>query len=213
MKKRSLALLMAVVMLFAVTTAGTLAWIMAESEEVVNTFTFGDIKIDLNETDNEDADTSTKSNAYDLIPGDIAIKDPKVTVKANSENCYVFVTVKESNNFYEGDIEKNIPALTNRIIDFDVNTTNWKLVTAEDGADVYVYGMPTKVEYSSQDKVLESILLNDSISVNSNLTKQQIEDIKADNTLPKLEFAAYAIQAENLGEADTAAEIWALINP
>ena len=215
MKKKTIALLMAVVMLFGVTVGGTLAWLIAQSAKVENTFTFGDVNIILNEApvDKDGVATSgsrRNENEYDLIPGQKAFKDPKVTVEANSEDCYVFVTVKETNNFYNGDSEKNIPGLNGRVIDFTINTTNWKFVKSENGADIYVYGAPTKVIKSTQDKMLESIIKDDEITVNDNLTKAQIADIKEDGK-PVLEFNAYAIQADNLGTTDAAA-IWDMIN-
>ena len=92
---------MAVVLLFGAVVGGTVAWLQAKSDEVVNTFTFGDITIKLDETntDGKDAEgnNSTEArdtaNAYDLIPGEVNTKDPKVTVVSGSEKCYVFVKV------------------------------------------------------------------------------------------------------------------------
>lgn len=213
MKKRTIALLMAVVMLFGVTVGGTIAWLTAQSAKVENTFTFGDVNIKLDEAP-VDANgtiitggTRGNGNSYDLIPGQVADKDPMVTVEAGSEDCFVFVKIIETANTYGGDTAKNIPALSGKVITYTVGS-NWKPVSGTDG--VYVYGEPTKVSANAE---LKEIIADNKITVNSALTKSQIEDIKADNTLPKLEFVAYAIQAENLGEADTAAEIWALINP
>ena len=45
--KKKIALLMAMVMLFGMTVAGTLAWLQAETDPVVNTFTVGNINITL----------------------------------------------------------------------------------------------------------------------------------------------------------------------
>lgn len=65
---------------------GTIAWLTATTEPVVNTFTYGKIKIELTET------TGTE---YKIIPGVNISKDPKVTVKADSEACWLFVKVAE----------------------------------------------------------------------------------------------------------------------
>ena len=52
----------------------------------------GDINIELTETKPE-------SKSAKIIPGDDIEKDPKVTVKANSEACWLFVKVVKSGNF------------------------------------------------------------------------------------------------------------------
>ena len=56
--------------------------------EVKNTFTVGDINIGLTETTTD----------YKMVPGNTIAKDPTVTVKAESEACWLFVKVTESEN-------------------------------------------------------------------------------------------------------------------
>ena len=77
---------MAVVLLLGCVTGGTLAWLTSTTGEVINTFTVGDINIGLTETTTE----------YKMIPGYTIAKDPKVTVKAGSEACYLFLKIDES---------------------------------------------------------------------------------------------------------------------
>ena len=72
------------------TVAGTLAWLTDKTEPVVNTFTVGDINIELKETTGE---------TYKMVPGIELEKDPTVTVKAGSEACWLFVKVEKSGNF------------------------------------------------------------------------------------------------------------------
>lgn len=72
------------------TVAGTLAWLTDKTEPVVNTFTVGDINIELKETTGE---------TYKMVPGIELVKDPTVTVKAGSEACWLFVKVDKSVNF------------------------------------------------------------------------------------------------------------------
>ena len=85
--KKKIALLMAMVMLFAVTTAGTLAWLKDDTDPVVNTFTVGDINIELKEH-NYNPETKqltdeevTSESDYKIIPGTDLPKDPFVRVK------------------------------------------------------------------------------------------------------------------------------------
>jgi len=95
MKKRTIALFMAAVMLFGVTVGGTIAWLTDKATEVTNTFTVGDVEIDLYETDKEG--NKTQANEYQLVPGNEYKKDPKVEVLSNTNvDCYLFVKFTEN---------------------------------------------------------------------------------------------------------------------
>ena len=85
---KALALVLVVVLLFGGALGGTLAWLTAKTGTVTNTFTVGDINIDLTETTTD----------YKLVPGNTIAKDPTVTVKSGSEACWLFVKVDESAN-------------------------------------------------------------------------------------------------------------------
>ena len=104
--KKILALLLCAILLICATVAGTVAYLTSK-QTVINTFTVGNVQIDLTETDTDgdsnEADNVTvddvqrdKANAYKLIPGIAEKKDPVVTVKAGSEDCYVRVKVTVS---------------------------------------------------------------------------------------------------------------------
>lgn len=89
MKKRTLALLVALVLVVGCIIGGTLAWLAAKTDAVVNTFTSSDIEVTLTETEEE----------YKMVPGWTIHKDPKTTVVIGSEECYLFVKVEKSANF------------------------------------------------------------------------------------------------------------------
>ena len=93
--KKSLLLVLCAVLIVAASVLGTLAY-LTDQETVTNTFTVGQVQIDLNETD-VDNDDNTKANDYHLLPGQTYTKDPTVTIKANSEPSFVrmFVTVQD----------------------------------------------------------------------------------------------------------------------
>ena len=88
MKKKTLALVLALTLLVAGVVGGTLAWLTDQTAEVKNTFTVGDINIGLTETTAD----------YKMVPGNTIAKDPTVTVQANSEACWLFVQVTKSEN-------------------------------------------------------------------------------------------------------------------
>ena len=88
MKKKTLALVLALTLVVVGVVSGTLAWLTAQSGTVVNTFTTSDIKVKLVETKTD----------FKMVPGCTINKDPIATVEANSEKCYLFVKLEKANN-------------------------------------------------------------------------------------------------------------------
>ncbi len=77
-----------------------MAYLTSTTGTVTNTFTVGKVEITLDEAPTDaygvadtSADRITTGNKYKLIPGHSYTKDPIITVKADSEPCYVFVKV------------------------------------------------------------------------------------------------------------------------
>ena len=99
MKKKSLALVLALAMIVVCVVGGTLAWLIDKTDPVKNTFTYGDINIKLEETDATVAADGSATKEFKMIPGYAIDKDPKVTVKAKSDACWLFVKVEKSANF------------------------------------------------------------------------------------------------------------------
>ena len=189
--KKKIALLMAMVMLFGMTVAGTLAWLQATSAPVVNTFTEGKITIDLNESVHEGTGT-TKANAYKVVPGNKYVKDPVVTVESGSEPCWVFVEIVESGNAFDND----------KYIQYAINTTDWTKVT-DTTRNVYYY--KEVVNALSGDVVMTSTVLatvdGKNITINPNITESDM----AAATAATITFNAFAVQSANL---TTAQEAW-----
>ena len=104
MKTRSKALLLSLcaMLLVAATIFGTMAY-LTSSDKVVNTFTVGNVKINLDEAKvTEDGKPVTpaervKENSYKLLPGHTYTKDPTVTVEKGSESAYVRMKVTFNN--------------------------------------------------------------------------------------------------------------------
>ena len=102
MKKTTkvLALLLCAVLLVVGSVMGTLAYLTSQ-DSVTNTFTVGNVAIELNEADvkadgtyENGHDTRVDANEYHLLPGHTYYKDPTVTVNGGSEDCYVRMKVK-----------------------------------------------------------------------------------------------------------------------
>ncbi len=184
-------MMLALVLVFGCAVGGTIAWLTAKTDSVVNTFTYGDINIDLAES---------VDPTFKIIPGVEIKKDPKVTVKAGSEDCWLFVKVVEENwpNIME-------TGTTTKKVSYTI-ADGWIALTGEPG--VYY----READSAATDTVF-SVLKGDKVTVSDTLTKAEIASLKdTDNKLPqpKLTFTAYAIQKEGTG---TVAEAWAKIPP
>ena len=97
-KKKVFVTVLCAVLLVAASVLGTMAY-LTSNDEVVNTFTVGNVQIKLDEakanTDGSlvaNADR-VKANSYKLLPGHTYNKDPMVTVLKGSESSYVKMTV------------------------------------------------------------------------------------------------------------------------
>ncbi len=100
MKTKTIAMIIAMVMIVVCMVSGTLAWLTDSTSEVKNTFSTAGIDIELTETWNYDSNNDETNDSWkaQMIPGFSYAKDPKVTVKANSVDCYLFVKFEEKNS-------------------------------------------------------------------------------------------------------------------
>lgn len=100
--KKIVALLLCAVLLIGASVAGTVAY-LTDKDDVVNTFTVGNIDIKLDEANTATDDTADRTedgNKYHLLPNQTYTKDPTVWVKEGSEEAYIrmIVTVGNYNN-------------------------------------------------------------------------------------------------------------------
>lgn len=179
MKKKATVAVAALALVLCFAIGGTLAWLKDISSPVVNTFTYGDINIDLSESNNLD---------LKMVPGNDIIKDPKVTVEADSEACWLFVKVEKSANY--GDY----------LADYAI-ANGWTALPGADG----VYYREVNAE-TAKTGASYSVLADNKVTVLSNVTKSMMEDIKNGNVnAPTLTFTAYAVQKDGF---DTAVDAW-----
>ena len=169
---KAFAAVLALVLVLGCALGGTVAWLVAESGPVTNTFTYGDINIALTETTGED---------YKIIPGVDIAKDPKVTVKANSEACWLFVKVEETGTFVDGKVTYSV-------------ADGWTALTGQPG----VYYREVGAVTADTDFY---VLKDNVVKVSDTLTKEDIKDIP---TGPTLTFTAYAVQKDGIADAATA---------
>ena len=180
------AALVALTLVCCFAIGGTIAWLVTETDPVVNTFTYGDINITLTETDTGDNDNNPNTNKYVMVPGHTITKDPKVTFKANSEDAWVFVKLEKTANFADFMIYE--------IAD------GW---TALQGVDGVYYREVSKVAQDTEFTVIK----DDTVTVKGEVTKEMLNalDANGESDYPKLIVTAYAVQKANI---NTVAEAW-----
>lgn len=185
--KKALFIMLSAALIVCATVAGTLAWLTDTTDPVVNTFTVGDINIELKET---------TGKTYKMVPGIELVKDPAVTVKAGSEACWLFVKVVKSENFKD-------------FMTYD-KADGWTLLKTEGNTEVYY----REVAATTADTDIY-VLKDNKVTVRDTVTKTMLEGVKnADGTpnedAPTLTFTAYAVQKDGINDADTA---WRKVNP
>lgn len=188
---KMVALLLAVVLMFGCAVGGTLAWLIDNTDPVVNTFSPSNIDITLTETYNTDTNGDSKADAWKqkMIPGATYTKDPVVSVENSTDvDCYLFVRFVE-----EGD-----PGTYLTYTSTLTTAKGWKQISGE-----------TNVWYrivKTGDSVKSWHLLEeDKITVKDTVTKENMNS--ASNA--KLTYEAYAIQYLGFGDESKVAETWA----
>ena len=188
--KKTLVIILALTVTMVTAAGGTLAFLYG-TQNVKNTFTYGDIQIDLEETDTGlDPDQNPDTNQYPMLPGQPIHKDPKVTVYAGSLDSWLFVELTESWNF-----------------------ADYLSYTVADGWEP-LEGLPG-VFCRAVDAMAESqifpVIKDDLIYMKKSVTLGQLATL-TDADYPTLTIKAYAIQrSAAIEETATAQAAWALL--
>lgn len=123
-----------------------------------------------------DAPRTEEGNDYDLIPGLPQTKDPTITVKANSEDCYVRfrLTINMVDTLKEVmakhiDVPANDLAFLNEMV--DINTTDWQLVKSyqgldESGNEVTVYEFWYKTAAMAEEDAIKVVTKDEDQKIN-----------------------------------------------
>lgn len=210
--KKALVLFLCAVLLVAGSVMGTLAYLTAQ-DNVLNTFTVGEVAIDLweNKVDvnnNATTEITHTGNTYtEIQPGLSYVKNPTVTVKKDSENCYVRMMVKVT---YKAEADA-VLAKYNYQTWFDFNGA-WTVVgaptTEDDGANItrtYEFRYNYMVlEDTGADQDLPALFTR--IEIPGGMTNAELL------TLEGLQIAidAHAIQADGFVDAN---EAWGEFTP
>ena len=205
MKKTSKAILLVLCALLLVggSVMGTMAYLTYQSKPVQNTFTVGNVNLGGGTTTGPNGETIVQegldeamvdeygkpdssgarvlSNEYKLIPGHTYVKDPTIHVGAESEACWLFVSVSNGIEAIEG----------GNTIAAQMEANGWKQLAG----DVYYYD--TKVETTTASK---DIVVFSEFTIKEDVELKELQDYKAAN----ITLIAYAVQAEGFDSAQAA---------
>ena len=208
--RKVLVLALCAVLLVSATIMGTMAY-LTSSDEVVNTFTVGNVQIKLDEA-KANADGSlvpnadrVKANSYKLLPGHTYNKDPMVTVLNGSESSYVKMTVTFTKAAELDTIfAPNGADMTSIFVGYD--SANWigKGVSKDTDSNTRTYEFWYKEAVDGLSGDVELDALFDKIVVPGTITNAQLATIEG----MTITVNAYAIQADGF---DTAEAAWAAV--
>ena len=186
---KTMALVLAIVMLLGITIGGTVAWLMDQTPTVTNTFAIGNVTITLTESPLIEGEYGKPAegvqNTYKLIPGETYKKDPTVTVVGGSEKCYLFVKFEEKGN-------------ASTYITYESLLAPDEWTNLED--DVWY----RVVDASADDQSWE-LLKDNAITINAEAVTKNTMEAASEAALV---YTAYAVQYDNV---DDAAAAWELV--
>ena len=219
-------LIMCLVVVVGGVLAGTLAWLSSRSGTVVNNFIGSNLEIDLAESTTE----------YVMQPHLTIPKDPTVTVKANSEACWLFLQVKESDAQANGSgldvVQGGVTTKryddengTYRDLSFSVvegtNEFNgWNLMTNEevatagfpkvsdDGSVNTYYYRKVGADGTAIDQAETfQILVDDQVVVNDYIINDELSQTQLEANPVKITFTPVAVQRLGFDFANAGQEV------
>lgn len=203
--KKTLLICLCAAAVFAAAVMGTLAW-LADTDSVKNTFTVGQVTIAVDEAKvNPDGTpvagaARVQENQYHLIPGQTYVKDPTLTVEADSEEAYVRMLVTINCKSELDAIFAPGVKLDSLFNGWDSTAWTYYNETEDTAANTvtFEFRYKTTVDPDGTDVVLDALF--DSFTVPGTLDG---EDLKAIQDLT-ITVTGHAIQAVGFADADAA---------
>ena len=220
MKKKK-TFIAAIVLLLVFVVGGAIAY-FTDTDSKTNTFTIGNVDIDLKEPEWEFAITNSPTNtnnndlpdaAEDMMPGESVAKDPTIRNLSTKNPAYVFAKVVVPCT------TATAPATPVEMFTYTTNT-GWAEVSSAavactsggNATHVYYYGSndtltPLAKATDSEHPTSTSTALFSTITLLSTLKAEDIPNI---DQAKNVAITAYGIQTEGLGSNTTPAAVWAL---
>ncbi len=205
-KKRIISAILSVTLLLGCISFSTLAWLTNDKDPVVNKFTGSSLEINLTGDPDEDG--------YLLVPGVTHTltndEAPKLTVVANSVDCYLFLVADDVGAMVDGN---SIPLIDENgfLSALSIDGSRWMSLSDLDKDIPNVFlaiGSGTETSLSkenvekptyyvpySETETPFSIINGNKFTVNPNITKEKVHpDNFSESNKPYLKFTAYSIQ-------------------
>ena len=181
MKKKILALCLVVVLVATAITGVTLAY-FTDTDDATNTFTVGNVDIDLTEPK---WDEQGKEDAPEVYPGEALAKDPTVTNIGNNP-CFVRVKVTGLDQFVEDFGADAMITLRHGNYVEGYDNTNWTyyngyyyynkvLATEATAGDEYNVGLGTVTEPLFNQIVMPTQLTNNAEAVSIDVSAEAVQ--------------------------------------
>ena len=189
---------------------GTMAY-LTDDDAVTNTFTVGEVHINLDEEDitKDDESRTETGNTYDeILPGHTYVKDPTVTVLNDSEDSYVRMLVTVDYKaaadavLAKHDYDSWFNFNTNWVVNGAPVTTKYTVGEGTEAVDMikrtYEFRYKDIVNGDEGDNKLPALFTQ--ISIPGALTNNELATMEG----LTINIVAHAIQAEGFTDADDA---------
>ena len=192
-RRRKITTIVVAMMLIVGTAIGTtVAWLTDTTETVTDTFTYGDVDIELYEGDSGttkwSANASTRVNK--VIPGDEISFNPYLWVDGKSEDCYLFVKIVEVGDF-------------DTYMTYEIGE-NWAEISNEHPGVYYYEENANKYHTNTGDEYI-LIIDGNNLTVKDSVTKELVGTAGWKN--PNITITAYAVQRANINSVEEAWKI------
>lgn len=204
--RKALMLVFSAMLLVAISVGATVAY-LTSTGEVTNTFTVGNVQIILDEAPVDENGKKTDGervieNNYKVYPNGTYDKDPTVTVKAGSEESYIFMAVKPETlaalktafpvgkypDFYAGEL-----FLLEKLVDWQKDA--WQSIAFEEnGTYIFQYKEAVSTVGAAGDKKLEPLFTK--ITMPEEMTNDELAALQN----LKINIGAFAIQTDSIDE-------------
>ncbi len=184
MKKKILSLTLVVCLLAIAVVGGTLAY-FTDTEDADNTFTVGNVDIELTEPAWTEGTGST--DAEDVYPGEALAKDPTVT-NIGANPCFVRVSVSNLDQFVTEEMPNAMITLRHGNYEAGYDDTNWTLYNG-----YYYYNKPLATVETAGDEWNEGLGTVTEPLFNQIVMPTELEGLEDTKTI---EVVAEAVQAQ-----------------
>ena len=197
MEKRK-TIMAAIVLLLIFFIGGAIAY-FTDTKTVTNTFTIGNVEIEVLETN------WVAANAQNLMPGQTVSKNPKIHNKSTTNSAYVFMKVVAPCSTGENDTQGN-PTPVRELFPYTANS-GWYLMTASPACSsgtierLYAYGTNSAMTELAANGNTPTLF--DSVTLNSDVDGSE----KGITGNLNMVITGYSVQKEGIS-AVSPSDVW-----